>query len=84
MLVLFAQWVDHSISDMRQRLRYKDYQLVSRTAAVQRESSTKAGIFNVSGLHEIATVKDFGQVMRERAVYTWWRKGMGFANEDML
>jgi len=78
------QQVGYRISDMSQRLRYKDYQLVSRAAAVHRETSTKTEMSDKSGLHEIATVKDFGQAMRDHAVYAWWRKGMGYANDDMI
>jgi len=67
-----------------QNLRYKDYQLVTRPAPVQRENQLAILAPRKGDLSEIDTVKDFGQAMRDRDVYAWWRKGMGFNTEDLL
>jgi hypothetical protein len=64
-------------------LRYKDYQLAIRPAAVEafQDHSSEQGI----GLEEIASVKEFGLWMQKRGLLQWWRKGMGYtANEDRL
>ena len=67
------------------RLRYKDYQLAVRpsplVAETQLRDSSVPAISERSipiGLHEVETVKDFGAVMRQRDVWSWWRKGMGY------
>jgi hypothetical protein len=44
-----------------------------------RESASK---HPVDGLHEIATVKEFGAVMQQRRLWHWWRKGMGYEASD--
>ena len=64
-----------------QNLRYKDYQLVSRPAALRPETPRLLAAQYTCGLHETYTVKDFGVQMRQRGVYDWWRKGMGFATD---
>ncbi|KAJ9629857.1 hypothetical protein H2203_002239 [Taxawa tesnikishii (nom. ined.)] len=69
------QWVDAV-----HNLRYKDYQLVSRPAVLERENEASDKMLSKRGLHEIATVKDFGQEMQDRGVYDWWRKGMGYVS----
>jgi hypothetical protein len=64
-------------------LRYKDYQLAIRPAAV--ETSQDHPLEYGTGLEEIASVKDFGLWMQKRGLLQWWRKGMGYtANEDRL
>ncbi|KZT70915.1 hypothetical protein DAEQUDRAFT_666803 [Daedalea quercina L-15889] len=73
------QWVDSV-----HRLRYKDYQLAVRPAPVapevrSHEEHARERAIPV-GLHEVETVKDFGAVMRERGVWSWWRRGMGYAS----
>jgi len=67
-----------------QKLRYKDYQLASRPAEVKRENSASNDVVEhiASGLHETESVKDFGLQMQARGVYSWWRKGMGYAGQD--
>lgn len=59
-------------------LRYKDYQLVARAAAVRRENTPDAQQMKRTGLFESETVKDFGSQMQQRGVYAWWREAMGF------
>lgn len=71
-----------------QRLRYKDYQLAIRPAPLVVETqtgdeSTAPDTRTVPiGLNEVETVKDFGAVMRERNVWCWWRKGMGYVSDQ--
>ncbi|KAL5334949.1 hypothetical protein BJX70DRAFT_339633 [Aspergillus crustosus] len=68
-------------------LRYKDFQLVSRPAAVVNEEGKTHGLENMrdelfrSGLEEVESVKEFGNLMERRGVWQWWRKGMGYVNE---
>ena len=68
-----------------QRLRYKDYQLASRPAQVVTEQEVDSGGLETSSLAETTSVKAFGQIMQQRGVFEWWRKGMGYtANEDKM
>ena len=64
-----------------QRLRYKDYQLASRPAAVSQEHSISSDIHHV-GFFETKSVKDFGHQMQQRGVFALWRKAMGYASDD--
>lgn len=63
-----------------QNLRYKDYQLVSRPALLEREGGVSSPLIDKRGLYEMDTVKAFGHEMQCRAVYGWWRRGMGYAS----
>ncbi|OJD33028.1 uncharacterized protein BKCO1_3400023 [Diplodia corticola] len=64
------------------RLRYKDYQLAVRPAPITPENDA-SGIRDVQvGLFEVGTVKEFGAIMQQRSVWSWWRKGMGYVAED--
>lgn len=71
-----------------QRLRYKDYQLAVRPAPLvvqtrKGDESTATHARTVPiGLNEVETVKHFGAVMRERDVWSWWRKGMGYISDQ--
>ncbi|KAK8209057.1 hypothetical protein M8818_003750 [Zalaria obscura] len=69
------QWVDAV-----HNLRYKDYQLVSRPALLEREGGVSSPLIDKRGLYEMDTVKAFGHEMQCRAVYGWWRRGMGYAS----
>ncbi|KAK5694896.1 hypothetical protein LTR97_009487 [Elasticomyces elasticus] len=67
-----------------QKLRYKDYQLVARPAPVILENS---GVQHVDlsgsrGLQETDSVSNFGQQMANRGVHSWWRRGMGYSQND--
>ena len=70
------------------RLRYKDYQLVVRPSPLVVETQPHKGSVSTTtnersvsiGLHEVETVKDFGAAMRQRDVWSWWRKGMGYVS----
>jgi hypothetical protein len=77
------KYTDHRL---HQNLRYKDYQLASRAAAVQRENAPDPQqMKRTTGLFESETVRDFGNQMQQRGVYAWWRQGMGFTgSEDRL
>lgn len=33
------------------------------------------------GLAEVETVKEFGNIMSQRGVWNWWRKGMGYVSD---
>lgn len=70
------------VDECDQNLRYKDYQLVSRTAAVHRENPPDKEHMKQTGLFESDTVKDFGHQMQQRGVYAWWRKAMGFTGSS--
>ncbi|KAL1304181.1 hypothetical protein AAFC00_000605 [Neodothiora populina] len=72
-------------------LRYKDYQLATRPAALVSETSSsqpssigtdKQLAQQQRGLHETDSVKDFAARMHARGVYAWWRRGMGFTADD--
>lgn len=61
-----------------QRLRYKDYQLVTRPGPRECETPEAGNVEVEPGLREVDTVKEFGSVMKERGCWEWWRKGMGY------
>ncbi|KAJ5243632.1 hypothetical protein N7489_003728 [Penicillium chrysogenum] len=81
--------------DVVRRLRYKDFQLVTRPAVVEEEEEDgrgKQGTGNRNGekkdgkelglavgLDEVESVKEFGAIMAKRGVWNWWRRGMGYA-----
>ncbi|CAG7947067.1 unnamed protein product [Penicillium nalgiovense] len=79
--------------DVVRRLRYKDFQLVTRPGVVEEEDGLgKRGTGNRSGekkdgkelglavgLDEVESVKEFGGIMAKRGVWNWWRRGMGYA-----
>jgi hypothetical protein len=63
-----------------QKLRYKDYQLVARLNALGVESETSAKRPERDGLHEVASVKEFGARMESMGVWEWWRRAMGYTS----
>ncbi|CAG8885701.1 unnamed protein product [Penicillium egyptiacum] len=81
--------------DVVRRLRYKDFQLVTRPGVVEEEDGReKQGTGNGNGngktkdgkelnlalgLDEVESVKEFGGIMARRGVWNWWRRGMGYA-----
>ncbi|KAK4866305.1 hypothetical protein LT330_008646 [Penicillium expansum] len=81
--------------DVVRRLRYKDFQLVTRPGVVKEEGGcgkqgTGDGNRNgegkdgkeldlAVGLDEVESVKEFGGIMARRGIWNWWRKGMGYA-----
>ncbi|KAJ5772774.1 hypothetical protein N7457_007670 [Penicillium paradoxum] len=70
--------------DVVRRLRYKDFQLVTRAAAVEQEQedgyeqSGKGSPGLALGLDEVESVKEFGGIMAQRGIWNWWRRGMGY------
>jgi hypothetical protein len=72
---------DKTTDTAKQNLRYKDYQLVARPAAVQHENEPTKESQVRPGLYETDTVSDFGKQLQDRGVYAWWRKAMGYAKE---
>ncbi|KAJ6088245.1 hypothetical protein N7486_009506 [Penicillium sp. IBT 16267x] len=62
------------------KLRYKDFQLVTRPGLLAPEGDACAlPLPGGSGLFEVESVKEFGDLMSKRRVWGWWRKGMGYA-----
>lgn len=67
--------------DTVRRLRYKDFQLVTRTSQLEAEGDDQEFVPDVKdGLSEVDTVKEFGDLMAKRRVWNWWRRGMGYAS----
>ncbi|KXG51698.1 uncharacterized protein PGRI_090910 [Penicillium griseofulvum] len=74
--------------DVVRRLRYKDFQLVTRPGVVEDEGKgNENGNGNdkhgdkwdlAIGLDEVESVKEFGGIMAKRGVWNWWRRGMGY------
>ncbi len=62
-----------------QKLRYKDYQLVSRPAAIEPPMVRNLALTQVTGLFEVDSVKAFGIAMEERGLLPWWRNAMGYS-----
>nr|POE72893.1 hypothetical protein CFP56_30832 [Quercus suber] len=71
-------------SRLVQKLRYKDYHLASRPAVVAcaGESRPENVTLPHQGLFETHSVKDFGEQMRLRGVFDWWRRCMGWTGQD--
>ncbi|KAJ5129162.1 uncharacterized protein N7515_005201 [Penicillium bovifimosum] len=76
--------------DVVRRLRYKDFQLVTRPGIVEEDRDHKVdgdgqqkegdGVLQLAvGLDEVESVKEFGGIMARRGVWNWWRRGMGYA-----
>ncbi|KAF2769206.1 hypothetical protein EJ03DRAFT_327648 [Teratosphaeria nubilosa] len=64
-----------------QRLRYKDYQLVVRPGAAQRERDIDIKNMAAAGLYETESVRTFGLQMQARGIFEWWREGMGYTGQ---
>jgi hypothetical protein len=65
-----------------QRLRYKDFQLVKKTAERELEAVESKDSVTYGKLEEAESVKEFGARMEALGVWGWWRKGMGFVSDD--
>ncbi|KAJ5622779.1 hypothetical protein N7490_011384 [Penicillium lividum] len=59
------------------KLRYKDYQLVAKPGILTLDGDSPS----VTGLWEVSSVKEFGELMSKRGtnVFESWRKAMGYA-----
>ncbi|KAK7510317.1 uncharacterized protein IWZ02DRAFT_35597 [Phyllosticta citriasiana] len=86
--IMYCEGLEDGVSNWVsavQRLRYKDFHLVTRPGPIQpeKEDKSKPAPRNVPiGLFEVATVKEFSDVMDQRGVLLWWKKGMGYVKED--
>lgn len=74
--------VESWVGEVR-KLRYKDFQLVTRPGELEREDADQVNATMAdkgdAGLSEVESVKEFGGIMGKRGVWNWWRKGMGYA-----
>jgi hypothetical protein len=93
--IMYCEGSMHGVQDWVkavQRLRYKDFQLVvkpaldvGRVAVLNKEREERMGEkfgANLGKLEEVDSVKEFGKRMEEMGVWMWWRKGMGYVQED--
>lgn len=69
--------VESWVGEVR-KLRYKDFQLVTRPGLLVHEATDQSTKERV-GLSEVESVKEFGSCMERTGVWMWWRKGMGYA-----
>ncbi|KAK4983179.1 hypothetical protein LTR66_008931 [Elasticomyces elasticus] len=84
---MYVEGNEESVSrwiDLVKSLRYKDYHLAVRPALVRREGIDSNTDLRMVGQDESPTVSDFGVRMRQRGVYDWWRRGMGYTRVDGL
>lgn len=73
--------VESWVGEVR-KLRYKDFQLVTRPDTVTSEDTEVISCskeMRESGLSEVESVKEFGNLMEKRGLWNWWRRGMGYA-----
>jgi hypothetical protein len=71
--------VESWVGEVR-KLRYKDFQLVTRPGVLVHEVTDQLPPKeHDAGLSEVESVKEFGSCMEKRGVWMWWRKGMGYA-----
>lgn len=84
--IMYCQGTEAGVKDWVsavQRLRYKDYQLVKKPAAKEIEhDEPQEQIATYGKLEEVESVKDYGVIMHQLGVRTWWRKGMGYVGDD--
>lgn len=71
--------VESWVGEVR-KLRYKDFQLVTRPGILAHEVTDQVPPKeHDAGFSEVESVKEFGSCMEKRGVWMWWRKGMGYA-----
>lgn len=84
--IMYCQGTESSVKEwvaVVHRLRYKDFQLVTKPAAKEAQSNASENeTVSYGKLEEVESVKDFGARMEELGHWGWWRKGMGFAPGD--
>lgn len=84
--IMYCQGTEKGVNDWVssvQRLRYKDYQLVTKPAAKEATPNASGqGEVPYGKLEEVESVKEFGAKMEEFGLWNWWRKGMGYAGEE--
>jgi hypothetical protein len=84
--IMYCQGSESGVRDWVstvQRLRYKDFQLVTKPAEkkIEGKSGTE-GAVAYGKLEEVESVKDFGAHMENFGVWNWWRKGMGYTSDE--
>jgi hypothetical protein len=84
--IMYCQGSESGVRDWVstvQRLRYKDFQLVTKPAEkkIEGKSGTE-GAVAYGKLEEAESVKDFGAHMENFGVWGWWRKGMGYTSDE--
>lgn len=64
------------------KLRYKDFQLVTKPELLAHEETPEPGQQGGyhTGVEEVESVKEFGSVMARKGVWNWWRRGMGYTS----
>jgi hypothetical protein len=86
--IMYCQGTESGVKDWVstvQRLRYKDFQLVKKPAAIELEQQkTQEQNIAYGKLEEVETVKDYGAMMEALRVRNWWRRGMGYTGEDLV
>jgi hypothetical protein len=84
--IMYCQGTESGVKDWVssvQRLRYKDFQLVKKPAAKELEQKQPQEQDVAYGkLEEVESVKEYGAMMKDLGVRTWWRKGMGYMGQD--
>ena len=84
--IMYCQGTESSVKDWVatvHRLRYKDFQLVKKPAAKERDdAASKEQVVPYGKLEEADSVKEFGAKMEEMGVWHWWRKGMGYVGDE--
>ena len=69
----------------QQALRYKDFHLVARPSEVRHEHDIRPNDdFLKLGVFETDSVKRFGHQMEQRGVFAWWRRSMGYSDEQQI
>ncbi|KAI5365304.1 hypothetical protein Slin15195_G048370 [Septoria linicola] len=71
-----------SVQIHMKRLRYKDFQLAIKPAEMEPNLNSLFQAKDMIGLHQAESVKDFANHMKARGVLQWWRKGMGYAEDQ--
>jgi hypothetical protein len=84
--IMYCQGSESGVKDWVstvQRLRYKDFQLVTKPAEKKTEGkSGTEGAVTYGKLEEAESVKEFGAHMESFGVWGWWRKGMGYTSDE--
>lgn len=73
-----------SRAQLKQNLRYKDYRLVVKPAAIAWDTEGRVPPSSELGvLREVDSVKTFSQIMIDRGILQWWRRGMGYGDDHL-
>lgn len=68
-------------TDCLQRLRYKDFQLVSKPAQVMpdADAALSASPDDSPDFCEVASTNEFANAMKQRGILLWWQRAMSFS-----